>query len=165
MLYLEAQVRRARQLEKQEEEDNKYSFQPQASRIDDDGGESRTDAPRPLSLAYSSNRDRRVDPESDAYSVSAPAKVSRHDLLYMDGERKRIQNLNAHYDPSTVSLLCPLSGVRLCDWMFHGMLLTLAANGSGADQRHAQKLAPLREVQGVRPRPGSRGGGGRLRIR
>lgn len=33
---------------------------------------------------------------------SIGSTVSRHDLLYMSGEEKRIRNIEAHYDPSQV---------------------------------------------------------------
>ena len=75
--YLEATLRKARFEEKAAARDNECSFQPV------------TNISRRRSLSA---------PTKGAKSFSEASRLSRYDLLYMDGERKRQRNIDARFD-------------------------------------------------------------------
>ena len=75
--YLEATLRKARFEEKVSARDNECSFQPV------------TNISRRRSLSA---------PTKSAKSFSEASRLSRYDLLYMDGERKRQRNIDARFD-------------------------------------------------------------------
>jgi hypothetical protein len=81
-LYLEATLRRARRDEKARRSDPNLTFQPNCSRD-----------------SVSSENGRRQS--TGRYrSTSEVTGISRHDLLYLDGERKRQRNIDARLDPN-----------------------------------------------------------------
>ena len=88
---LKASLRRARREEKAAQVNPECSFQPalyRNSRSTDRSG-------------YNEERGRNRS-RNRAYSVDRGQSQSRHELLYNDGERKRIKNLEAKNDPNQV---------------------------------------------------------------
>jgi len=84
-LYLEATLRRARRDEKARRSDPNLTFQPNCSRDNVSGG------------GNSSNRSHSTGRYRSTSEVSG---ISRHDLLYLDGERKRQRNIDSRLDPN-----------------------------------------------------------------
>jgi hypothetical protein len=89
-LYLEATLRRARKEEKAAQKHPEHTFAPATNtngalpRYNDKSGRQRSAS---------------VNNVGQYRSLSETSGVSRHDLLYLDGERKRQRNIDARFDP------------------------------------------------------------------
>jgi hypothetical protein len=89
-LYLEATLRRARREEKASLPPAEHTFQPLTNNSPFGGIAAVDSNPRARARSASVGRYR---------SMSDVSGITRHDLLYSDGERKRQRNIDARFDP------------------------------------------------------------------
>lgn len=89
-LYLEATLRRARREEKASMPPPEHTFQPLTNNSPFGGIAAVDSNPRARARSASVGRYR---------SMSDVSGITRHDLLYSDGERKRQRNIDARFDP------------------------------------------------------------------